>query len=138
MSALTISAYRMPLAALVLILGMALVGRSAEVGRLIRERPLSVPLVGLATASYQTLYFGSMVAVGASVATVVTLGLAPVLLTASSIPPYRHSITNETSTFAPVTRGAVKSARVLHAKGRVGAARSIEAWWPAGRGTIAG
>jgi DME family drug/metabolite transporter len=38
-------------------------------------------LVGCGTAAYQALYFGSVVAVGVSVSTVVSLGLAPVLLT---------------------------------------------------------
>jgi DME family drug/metabolite transporter len=47
----------------------------------VRAHPGRVVLVGCGTATYQALYFGSVVAVGVSVSTVVSLGLAPVLLT---------------------------------------------------------
>src|SRR6185436_8677954 len=49
--------------------------------RLVRQHAGRVVLVGCGTAAYQALYFGSVVAVGVSVSTVVSLGLAPVLLT---------------------------------------------------------
>ena len=81
MSVLTISAYRMLIAAVVLLPAAAALRRMPDVRRLLREHPAYAVLVGLATATYQALYFASVVAVGVTVATVVSLGLAPVLLT---------------------------------------------------------
>ncbi|MCW2758359.1 MAG: Drug/metabolite transporter, family [Nocardioidaceae bacterium] len=81
MSVLTISAWRMAVAALVLAAALLVVRRVGGVGRLLRERPGHAALVGISTAAYQALYFGSVVTVGVTVATVVSLGLAPVLLT---------------------------------------------------------
>jgi drug/metabolite transporter, DME family len=80
MSAVTVSAYRMVLAAVVLFVVVLLLGRAASLRALFRVQPARALVVGAMTASYQTLYFGSVVTVGVSVATVVTLGLAPVLL----------------------------------------------------------
>lgn len=81
MSVLTISAYRMLIAAAVLLAAAVALRRLPDVRRLLRERPGLAVAVGLATATYQALYFASVVAVGVTVATVVSLGLAPVLLT---------------------------------------------------------
>ena len=83
MSVLTISAWRMALAAVVLLAAVALLRQAGDVVRLLRERPGPAILAGVATGSYQALYFGSVVAVGVTVATVVSLGLAPVLVTAA-------------------------------------------------------
>ena len=82
MSVLTISAWRMGLAAVVLVAAVLVVRQAGDVARLLRERPGPALLAGVATGAYQALYFGSVVAVGVTVATVVSLGLAPVLVTA--------------------------------------------------------
>jgi DME family drug/metabolite transporter len=81
MSVLTISAYRMLIAAVVLGVALAAVGRLGDVVTLMRSRPGHAVLVGVSTAAYQALYFGAVVWAGVSVATVVSLGLAPLLLT---------------------------------------------------------
>lgn len=83
MSVPTISAWRMGLAALVLVLVVLALRRHGDVLDLLGRRPGRAAVVGLATASYQALYFGAVVLAGVTVATVVSLGLAPVLLTAA-------------------------------------------------------
>lgn len=82
MSVLTISAWRMGLATLVLLATVLLLRQAGDVVRLLRERPVPAVLAGVATGAYQALYFGAVVSVGVTVATVVSLGLAPVLVTA--------------------------------------------------------
>ena len=81
LSVLTISTWRMGLAAVALLLVLLVLRRSAELLRLLRERPRTVVAVGLCTGAYQALYFAAVVSAGVTVATVVALGLAPVLLT---------------------------------------------------------
>jgi len=81
MSTLVISAWRMVIAAAVLALVLLVSRQGAGVVALLRARPGHAVLVGTATAAYQALYFGSVVTAGVTVATVVSLGLAPVLLT---------------------------------------------------------
>ena len=81
MSVLTISAWRMALAALVLLLALVVLRRLPELTRLLRARPGTAVAVGLLTGAYQALYFAAVVTAGVTVATVVALGLAPVLLT---------------------------------------------------------
>lgn len=81
MSVLVISAYRMAIAAVVLGAAVLALRQLGGVARLLRERPGHAALVGVSTAAYQALYFASVVNVGVTVATVVSLGLAPVLLT---------------------------------------------------------
>lgn len=81
MSVLVISAWRMVVAALVLGAALLLTRQVAGVVALLRAHPWQAALVGTATATYQALYFASVVQVGVTVATVVSLGLAPVLLT---------------------------------------------------------
>jgi DME family drug/metabolite transporter len=79
LSAMTVSAWRMLLAAVAL-LGFALVTRRARaVLALLRAHPVLTVLVGCGTAAYQGLYFASVLTVGVSVSTVISLGLAPVL-----------------------------------------------------------
>jgi drug/metabolite transporter, DME family len=82
MSVLTISAWRMGLAALVLLATVVALRQAGDIARLLRDRPGPAALAGVATGAYQALYFGSVVSVGVTVATVVSLGLAPVLVTA--------------------------------------------------------
>lgn len=81
MSVLTISAWRMGLAAVVLLVAVLVLRQLPELHRLLRERPWTSVGVGLSTGAYQALYFAAVVNVGVTVATVVALGLAPVLLT---------------------------------------------------------
>lgn len=81
MSVLTISAWRMAIAAAVLLVVLLAMRQLPSLAALVRAHPGRVVLVGCGTAAYQALYFGSVVAVGVSVSTVVSLGLAPVLLT---------------------------------------------------------
>ena len=81
MPVLTISAWRMAIAAVVLLVVLVGLRQLPALLALARAHPRRVVLVGCGTAAYQALYFGSVVAVGVSVSTVVSLGLAPVLLT---------------------------------------------------------
>jgi DME family drug/metabolite transporter len=76
---MTVSAWRMALAAVALIGFAAITGRSRVVVGTMRAHPVLAVLVGCGTALYQGLYFLSVLLVGVSVATVVALGLAPVL-----------------------------------------------------------
>jgi len=79
LGAMTTSAWRMLIAAVALV-GFALVARRhRHVVATFRRRPVLVVVVGCGTAIYQGLYFLAVLAVGVSVATVVSLGLAPVL-----------------------------------------------------------
>ncbi len=77
--AMTASAWRMALAAAALVGFSLLTGRSSRVRGTLRAHPLAAVLLGCGTAAYQGLYFVSVLMVGVSVATVVSLGLAPVL-----------------------------------------------------------
>ena len=79
LGAMTVSAWRMALAAVALIGFAALTGRSRAVAATMRAHPVMAILIGCGTAMYQGLYFMSVLLVGVSVATVVSLGLAPVL-----------------------------------------------------------
>jgi DME family drug/metabolite transporter len=79
LAAMTVSAWRMALAAVALI-GLAVVTRrSGHVLATMRTHPVLAIVVGCGTAVYQGLYFVSVLLVGVSVATVISLGLAPVL-----------------------------------------------------------
>lgn len=77
--AMTVSAWRMLLGALALLVFVALTRRLGSVRSTLREHPLVAVTVGCGTAIYQGLYFVSVLMVGVSVATVVSLGLAPIL-----------------------------------------------------------
>ncbi len=81
MSAITISAWRMLLAAVVLLVAVLALRQARTVRALLRAHPVRTTAVGTGTALYQVLYFGSVVAIGVTVSTVVSLGIAPVLLT---------------------------------------------------------
>lgn len=79
LGAMTVSAWRMALAAVTL-MGFAVVTRRmGSVRETMRTHPLLAVGVGCGTALYQGLYFVSVLLVGVSVATVVALGLAPVI-----------------------------------------------------------
>ncbi len=81
MSVLTISAWRMLLAALALFAVVIVARQLGAVRALVRSHPGRAVAVGTGTALYQACYFGSVVATGVTVSTVVSLGIAPVLLT---------------------------------------------------------
>lgn len=79
----TVSAWRMGIAAVVVLAVVAVRHAWGEVAASVRRHPVRAVLVGVGVGGYQALYFGAVVAVGVSVATVVSLGIAPVLLTAT-------------------------------------------------------
>ncbi len=81
LGAMTVSAWRMGLAAVALVAFSAATSRLGAVRATWRRHPVASVLVGVGTATYQGLYFVSVLLVGVSVATVVALGLAPVLAT---------------------------------------------------------
>lgn len=81
LSALTISAYRTGIAAVVVLAVVLALRRGPGVWQVLTRSPVRAGGVGLLTGAYQGLYFVSVVAVGVTVSTVVSLGLAPVLLT---------------------------------------------------------
>lgn len=90
MSFVTISGYRMLIAAVALVVAVVVLRRGAELVALLRAAPGTACLVGVGTGAYQALYFGAVVEVGVTVATVVSLGLAPVLLTAAEALHHRR------------------------------------------------
>jgi DME family drug/metabolite transporter len=79
LGAMTVSAWRMGLAAVALVGFAVLTHRSRAVLATMRTHPVLAVMVGCGTALYQGLYFVSVLLVGVSVATVVSLGLAPLL-----------------------------------------------------------
>ncbi|GAA1744251.1 DMT family transporter [Aeromicrobium alkaliterrae] len=79
LGAMTTSAWRMLIAAAALVAFAVLTRRWRTVVATFRKRPVVVVLAGCLTAIYQGLYFLAVLAAGVSVATVVSLGLAPVL-----------------------------------------------------------
>lgn len=80
LSPLTISAYRAVVAVVALLAASAAAGRLGTCLALARHEWRRVTAVGLLTATFQSLFFLAVVAVGVGVATVVCLGIAPVLL----------------------------------------------------------
>ncbi|GAA4707078.1 DMT family transporter [Nocardioides conyzicola] len=81
MSVVTISAWRMVIGAVALLVAVGLVRQLGALGDLVRRHPGRVLVIGVATATYQALYFAAVVAVGVTVSTVVSLGLAPMIVT---------------------------------------------------------
>lgn len=81
MSVVSISAWRMLIGAAFLLVVVAVARQAGTLRDLVRRRPWHVAAVGVATAAYQALYFAGVVAVGVTVSTVVSLGLAPVIVT---------------------------------------------------------
>ena len=100
LGALTASAWRMALGAVALVAFAAVTGRTRAVTTTMRTQPVLAVAVGCGTALYQALYFLSVLAVGVGVATVVALGLAPILASA-----WEH--------LAARTRPAVREVAVL-------------------------
>jgi DME family drug/metabolite transporter len=80
LSSLTISAYRTTAAVVVLVGAVVVRRRWGASWTAARTQGRRLVVVGVFTAAFQLLYFTSVVAIGVSVATVVCLGFAPVLL----------------------------------------------------------
>lgn len=80
LSVLAIGAYRAVVAVTVLVAAVVATAQGAACRALLHAHPVRVVTAGVMTAAFQLLFFVSVVASGVSVATVVCLGLAPVLL----------------------------------------------------------
>ena len=93
MSPVTISAWRMAIAAVVLLLVLLASRQGSALLDLARSRPRQLLAVGVGTAAYQGFYFVSVTQVGVAVSTVVSLGLAPVLLTVAESVRHRRAPT---------------------------------------------
>jgi len=91
LSPITISAWRMVIAAAVLLVVLLTLRRGHEIRDLARARPRQLLAVGVGTAAYQGFYFVSVTQVGVAVSTVVSLGVAPVLLTAAEALRHRRT-----------------------------------------------
>lgn len=91
LSPVTISAWRMAIAAVVLLVALLALRRGGELIDLARSRPRQLLAVGVGTAAYQGFYFVSVTQVGVAVSTVVSLGLAPVLLTVAESVRHRQA-----------------------------------------------
>ena len=81
LSALTVSAWRMLIASLALIAFCLMLRRWAAITTTVREHPRLVFTIGALTSTYQGLYFASVLMVGVSVATVISLAVAPLVAT---------------------------------------------------------
>ncbi|MFT4167155.1 MAG: EamA family transporter [Microlunatus sp.] len=81
LTSLAVSAHRLAIAAVVLIATAAATRQLRALCHAVRVAPFGIILIGLGVAGYQALWFAAIVQVGVSVATVVSLGLAPILVT---------------------------------------------------------
>lgn len=77
-----ISSYRLLIATIALVAIAGVTRNLRSVWAAIRQKPLLILGNGAGVACYQALWFAAIPRVGASVATVLSLGLAPVLITA--------------------------------------------------------
>lgn len=82
LGAMTTSAWRMLLAAAAILAFLLIIRRWRTLIATFRAHPVRTVAVGTGTATYQGLYFLSVLMVGVSVSTVIALGLAPVLTAA--------------------------------------------------------
>lgn len=113
MSVLTVSAYRMLIAAAVLLAASLVLRRGRQLVVLVRAHPARAAVVGLGTGAYQALYFGSVATAGVTVATVVSLGLAPVLLAVVDLVRARRRTAARGSVRLALVVGAALSGLVL-------------------------
>lgn len=96
-SPLAVIVWRAAIGAALVLLVLVVLGRTQELLALVHRHPWRLLGVGAGTASLQALFFLAVPMVGVAVATVVGLGLAPVLLTAVDAlrqrrPPSRHRV----------------------------------------------
>jgi DME family drug/metabolite transporter len=83
LDAVSIGFYRVLIAALVV--GLVLGPRGfASARAALREHPLALPISGAGFGAYQALYFVGVQDVGVSISTLVSLGIAPIALTAGT------------------------------------------------------
>lgn len=113
MSVLTVSAYRMLIAAVALVAASVVLRRGSQLVALARAHPGRAAAVGLGTGAYQALYFGSVATAGVTVATVVSLGLAPVLLAVVDLVRARRRTAARSTLRLTLVVGAALSGLVL-------------------------
>jgi DME family drug/metabolite transporter len=113
MSVLTVSAYRMLVAAAALLVASLALRRGPRLVALVRAHPVRAVVVGLGTGAYQALYFGSVATAGVTVATVVSLGLAPVLLAVVDLVRARRRTATRSTVRLTLVVGAALSGLVL-------------------------
>lgn len=82
LSPVSIGFYRLAIAAVVLVLLLRWRRRLCLVFAAVRSAPVSMTLIGCGLGAYQALYFVAVALGGVAMATVVSLGLAPVLVVA--------------------------------------------------------
>jgi DME family drug/metabolite transporter len=83
LAAVSIGFYRVLVAAVVVALVLGRRGLAAGRAAL-REHPIALPVAGAGFGAYQALYFVGVQDVGVSVSTLVSLGIAPIALTAGT------------------------------------------------------
>lgn len=103
MAIVTISSYRIGIAALILLGMVAATRQLGAVVEVLLRQPVVFVVVALSTMLVQTLFVYAVITVGVSVATIVALGLAPVLTTA--IESARSRSLPSPSTWAVLTAG---------------------------------
>jgi DME family drug/metabolite transporter len=113
MSVPTVSAYRMLIAAVALVAASLVLRKGQQLATLVRAHPGRAVAVGLGTGAYQALYFGSVATAGVTVATVVSLGLAPVLLAAVDLVRARRRTAPRSTLRLTLVVGAALSGLVL-------------------------
>jgi DME family drug/metabolite transporter len=77
----SIAFFRLAIGACALLVLAAATRRIAQLLRTVRAAPVRVLLAGIGLGGYQALYFFAVAAAGVGVATVVSLGLAPIVTT---------------------------------------------------------
>jgi DME family drug/metabolite transporter len=82
LSVLTIGAYRAAIAAILLSVVVATTRRMPTVRRMLADHAPRAIAVGVLTGAFQLLYFAAIVTANVSIATVISLGFAPLLVTA--------------------------------------------------------
>jgi len=83
LSAISIGFYRVLVAAVVVAVVIGPRGFRAAL-RALREHPVALPVAGAGFGAYQALYFIGVQDVGVSISTLVSLGIAPIALTAGA------------------------------------------------------
>jgi DME family drug/metabolite transporter len=84
LSVLTIGAYRILIAAVLLGVTLIVTRRLPTARRLLAEYPVRTVTVGVITGAFQNFYFAAIVTANVSIATVISLGFAPLLVTAAT------------------------------------------------------
>ncbi len=81
LSALTITAYRAAIATVIVVAAVVVLRRTASIRVVLSRHLVRAIVVGVLMGLMQWLFFVAVIAVGVTVATVVTMGIAPVLMT---------------------------------------------------------